>query len=512
MPNDFSNQNWRMRFLLSIFFLSSVFLLDGQSVFFKKPDSVCKICQRLGVESDAKTLTGLTDAVRFSRAENLPVTSVRIIELPFRNRFEIKTFNDNWSGGFTEIHDDLRSYGLDLSYVFPTKSLKAIKATARFSGLTYRTGAVNFRQRADELYLKLERPIYFFKKGYGNIRVNLGGYVVGKLTSDKIQNVWHETFGVRQLNLDYKIPTTAFAEIGLAINKSIYRKKLNEQLTFSMNIEATENLAFGYFNHFRVGLPWMLTSSKGDYFSIKTSANFYSFFTDEFLLQEILEAENGFQLGIEGGFGKLFYFYDLFLQKQFSSGGVGLRFPIFSVESTDFKKTDFTFEIGLLTDGNGYFSKFLFPQKKFLPGRFSFALHHSYGTYLKKRLLDYPNQNGHYRQIGVGGDLQFFKTKPGWQINPFVAAAAGIKNFSTYQGDEIAEKKTNNSFFAEADLGLKIKIPTRFLENHCQYGISLFYRTIYQPLSENSQVFERLKEFEKNPQMIGGSVFVGMSF
>lgn len=508
MPNDFLNQNWRMRFFFFIFFLCGVLSLDGQSLFFKKTKSV----QSLGFDSSTNTLTDLADADGLAGVGSLPVTDVWIVELPFKNRFEIKTFNDNWSGGFTEIHDDLRSYGLDLSYVFPTKELKSIKASTQFSGLTYRTGALNNQQRADELYLKVERPIYFFRKGYGNIRVNLGGYIVGKLTSDKIQNVWHETFGVAQLDLDYKIPTTVFPEIGFTINKSIYRKKLSDRLTFSMDIEVSENLAFGYFNHFQVNFPLALTSSKGDYFSLKTSANFYNIFTDEFLLQKVLDAENGFQLGIEGGFGNLFYFYDLFLQKQFSNGGVGLRFPLFSAEDEDFEKTNFTFEIGLLTDGNGYYSKFLIPQKKFLPQRFSFALHHSYGTFLKKRLTNYPIQNGHYRQLGVGGDLQFFKEKIGWQINPYISAAAGAKNFSTYRGEEEIMKENESVFFMQADLGLKIKIPIRFLENHCQYGLSFFYRTIYQPLSEDSLVFERLREFERNSQMIGGGVFIGMKF
>ena len=151
-----------MKIFVSIVFWTCLsFSTTGQDSFFSaefsKPDSVSQTCQRLS--STNKTLTGLKDTVR------LPVTDFRIIELPFKNRFEIKTFNDNWSGGFTEIHDDFRSYGLDLSYVFPAKGIKNIKVSTRFSGLTYRTGNTNIRQRTDELYLKFEKPIYFFKKG-----------------------------------------------------------------------------------------------------------------------------------------------------------------------------------------------------------------------------------------------------------------------------------------------------------------------------------------------------------
>ena len=384
-------------------------------------------------------------------------------------------FNDSWGGGFTQIKDDLRSFGFEADYQFYVSEAKVMQTRLRYSGLTNRYAIDS--SRLDELELLVRYPI-FMKKNMGLSKIIVsaegGGYLTGNLGGSDLQNSFHNSVDVAEVALAYPGNYQLYPMLGASLwyNRLVFREDIN------LIAQANYRIAPNYLQYYcgSIGLA-IKNYGAGDQFSLSVAYQHTAMFSDDTTRLAVANAETGFSINYDMRVGLFNYGIRVYPATKFAVGTIGISILSDNkkykyIETGD---PDMLVEFGALLDG-GLFIRFsTIPYadvniyKWLLLG---FETRYQYWTYGRAELGSDPNQLGHYQQATIGYSIQFFEIKPKMQLLPYVALGAGFRGEYLYKADNQADRKTVNSFLLQTEGGLRLKFPSFGFDKNCYYGLS----------------------------------------
>lgn len=420
--------------------------------------------------------------------------------------FNFWVSNDSWGGGFTHINDDYRSFGTGFSFGSPGK----FDLTCNFSGLTDkgRTEIKN-AERLDELFLTAHFLIKKKLLRYTNLYGIVGVYDINKLGGEALQNATHSEFGVAQVKLPYSNYRRTGYQAGIGINSN------NITLVSATSSSLCLQPAFeafsvpGYFRSLAAWVPFKLSSLRGDVISIAPGYQFSQPTSVNPLLGTIVNIESGPTLEYKLQAGIFFMNWKVFPKSNYSIGAYGIRFLI-NGNKVSYREADLLVEAGNLENGNGYYSKYLWNKTPVWNEHLHFVLYHQYGTYLRKRLSEYPKLYGHYFQSSLGAEVNAIGSSSKFPVIPYAGLHLGLKREAVYSGTDKIAQQLALAPIAFGEAGLKIKSPLRLFNATTQWGISLHYKYLYSFSRSNNALFWGTYHLPTNIGYFGGGLFVNL--
>ena len=419
--------------------------------------------------------------------------------------FQLTTFNDSWGGGTTHIYDDLRSYGftakLDLTNRFSFKII--------YSGLTNKSlRAPQNSGRIDELLVNtdvlIQKRIFNCIDLYGRV----GLYFVGNYGGDYLQETVHHYFNIQTDILSYKDGSGMSGQFGIkAVTRPLILKAF-ESASFIIQPEMETYIIPNYFFVLKPEIPVKISSPEGQYISLSIGYRYTYLYSSENVITNVVNSESGPVIDFKMMLGFFSINFITYTKSNFSIGTYGFNFLI-NRTTNKYQQTDVAAEFGFLSAGNGYYTKLLWNKTKLFPEHFMFLLYDQYSTYLQKRLKDYPESYGNYQQVGLGGEVNFFKTKQKFQLNPYVGFNAGIKRDMVYAGTIDRETSQLISPQITGEAGLKIQLPNSLIYKNTLWGIVLNYK-YSQLLTNEHKAFEQANQLKVSNSYLGIGVFVLM--
>lgn len=244
-----------------------------------------------------------------------------------QSSFSTLIYNDGMTLGLTENPDDLRSYGLKLSYTYQKRWFAFLEA----SGITSRKLSNNTGSRYDEIVFSVARAFDFhlLESPFPltlNVQGALGGVLAGRLNFGEIQNIVHDTLFIEEVSLAYESEFVYF-----------YPKfDLESYLEFSKNIGWFENSKFllrgefsgsyspNYESVIYSGLSIGQNSVSRSELTLGLGYT-WAWADDGWAThKQLKDIESGLTAYLRGHFGFLAFYYHWFLEGQQSFGGLGV--------------------------------------------------------------------------------------------------------------------------------------------------------------------------------------------
>lgn len=390
----------------------------------------------------------------------------------------ISSFNDSWGGGFTEIHDDMRSFGFDVDYQFKAGK-RVMETQLTYSAFTNRLAPDS--SRIDELKLNVRYPVWVYREKLF-VNVLAGAYAVGDLGGQAFQNFVHSTVEVGTIDLPYNTSNKMFGFFGGSVWWTEKLLTWNDDQFLNGEIQSAYEWAPNYSEHVMFAAGFSVSNAYSDKVSITVGANGQRMKLDDRARQNVTTIENNayvdfaLRLGV-GNFG-------MRVNPDFSYGYLGISLLNWK-DRKDLQTIDLTTEFGSLTDGNGFYLRFLWNKLTNNRENLQFDLHYQFWTLTTSKLATYPANHGHYQQFSLGANYYFIKPKPKFQILPYIDLRLGYKDERVYPGEQRQVSFEYNVWSVNTigEVGARIKLPARVIHNNCYYGLTLNYQyvaTLYQ--------------------------------
>jgi hypothetical protein len=391
--------------------------------------------------------------LQYSMAEDKPlVTSI-----------VLNTFNDNWSGGFTRIYDDYRSFGLNAGVTFKDR----YAVNCQYSGLTAKRTS---GYRKDELRLFADVPLYGHKDAAFMVTGKAGLYMYGDYGGKWIQETWHDLFGVRNDTMKYADENSISALFGLEVKSRPLT--LSSASDMMLTVQPTMEIVSvpGYFYTVTPDIPVHIKDHGREYISIGVGYRHVEVLSSDEILNRVMDAESGTYISFRMNMGVFFNDYTVFADRGFALGNYGVRWNL-GQDTGTFRTCDLAGEFAFLSNGNGYYQKLLWNPSGIFPKNLRFSLFNQHGTYLKKRLKQYPDDYGNYHMTAIGAEWSLFESKKKFQINPYAGLMAGIKQDRVYAGIKDRAPSTLLSPQVSGELGVRIQMPFHLFYKNTLCGI-----------------------------------------
>ncbi|NVK27065.1 MAG: hypothetical protein HWE14_03420 [Flavobacteriia bacterium] len=387
----------------------------------------------------------------------------------FRTSYELSSFNDGWGGGFSEIHDDGRSLGMRFSSQFNLAETFWLFDT-RFSGITRQRFAK--QRRSDELFMSIGVPVYSIDERL-QVHGIIGFYSFGNLGLSAVQNQIHERVGTRPVDLAYEVGNITTPVFGFQVRGTVPFQSSIQAINSGLQGSINCHFAPEYLQSFRAEAAYFIQSNSSDRLIFTVGFNYQTeskYFTQTY----VSRLERGPFYGVSTQVGGALYKFEVYPNQGFSLGSLGFALEPNHLGGT-FSDPDFTFELGMVSNQNGLYQRFLIPA--FKSKYFSFDLHHQFWSMTWKRLDGYPNSHGHDRQLSGGFQVSPFTVNNKFQVLPYISLRTGWRAEYRYSGMESSESEMYSALFGIAEGGLRVKLPAKLLSANCAYGFTCFYTT-----------------------------------
>lgn len=399
--------------------------------------------------------------------------------------FRLGLLNDSWGGGSTPVYDDLRTGGVQLSYLEENQ----FQIDARFSFLTNRfADDPNQRIGLDETRLAISVPIYRLTQAKGLLWFKFGFLTNGSRLGAKVQRFIHDKLNVVQADVMYSNGKKINFLLGYLFTKNIMTRNLSNGKKLDLNFENSLDYIHTYSSSIGFKFPFSLTANNNSRitFSLNYTINKSPLY-DHNLLVNLTTAESGFNYTL-GFFGrKLFYKFNIFPKEGFSSGSVGVRLS--NKKSINKSQYLLKVETSVLTSSYGYNVKYsFFPRIKF-NRKTSIIINHNFRTLLKGSIPSSPRINGHATQITLGTEVELlrYQHKPRW-INPYMNLSLGKSVIGIYSKVEDIQLAKSFHFTVNSDIGTVFSIPSGFKKKFSRLKFSIYQRFIYMaPLTPENE-------------------------
>lgn len=380
-----------------------------------------------------------------------------------QKKLTIASFNDNWGGGFGEIKDDYRSFGLHIADEFDWRKMTT-KISLNYSGFTDKFSPDS--TRLDELQLRANIPIFEVKKVL-TFQAVAGAFLTGNLGGEAIQNTVHGQVGSSDIKLNYP-DSLQFAPILGARLQAKFPIVATNNVAPMFRADAEYFWAYNYLSSARakVGVGFENDWADALYFQIGLN---YQYIENQPTRTAAAATERGIFLGIHTQLGLFNFGIISFLESNFSMGTIGITLPNTNGRKP-LKEIDLTAEFGAFTKNHGLYQRFLWNKLTRYQQHFLFDIHHQFWRISGSSNPNYPNQFGDFRQISFGGYYQPWTPKSVWQILPYVSLRLGIKTEKLYSGEAAYFNQRVTSLNAIGEVGMKLKLPANFIHKNCYYG------------------------------------------
>lgn len=406
----------------------------------------------------------------------LCLLSQKLDSIPMANKpkwdLEMGAINDSWGGGFSQINDDARSFGLYVN--FDKNQLWGVNTL--YSGITNKSFAdTTLSSRIDEWRIEGYYQLIREAAGWFNLR-GLGGIVIsGNLGGQKFQNSTTFLFGVDKVTLPYSNFEGVFTHVGFLANTAPLKIGGGTKLFYAIEPTLKTTYTLGYEYVLDARLPIGIYDYYHDRLAIELFYRHTESLTNDRALQNMAAKESGLGFGLNRNAGGFRVFWNTFLQSDYSLGGLALCFQG-KKDRKPFQKADVIMEFGLFSEGLGYYNKYHWNDTKLWNNHLKFSFLHSYGTYRSNYLKEYPDVTGHYSQTEVGGFVHIFEEKPKFQLNPKFGLNAGFKKESYYAGRDVTALPLKASgLVVHGEAGLTMSFPLIFLSQNALYGLNMTY-------------------------------------
>jgi hypothetical protein len=419
----------------------------------------------------------------------------------------ITGFDDSWGGGFTQIKDDLRSFGFQADYQQLLYGQRVAQFTASWSGLTHKFGSTS--ARLDEIQLDVRLPILSFTSDW-HLDGIVGGNSYGNFGGERFQNRAHEASGIPRLDLPYsntyqnfvKVGGQVWGDIGLAeyaksrslrfllIGRGVYG------FAGYMDLNVTGALAFRN--------PW------GDQVQFNLGYR-YREVDENPVLDAVFGAEQGFYASYSMRLGLLYYDMTVYPTGNFSIGHLGITLFNWNERPT-LERVDALAEFGSLFDANGFYLRYLWNNWTRLNEKFQFDIHYQFWTLSNDKLPAYPERYGHYQQFSLGGNYVFIKPRETFQVLPYLSLRFGYKNERTYAGEVPGPDYSVWSLNAIGEGGVRIKLPANIIHKNCYYGLTANYQYVATLYKSNDYQLVSAYPFAQSLGYFGLGGFVMIDF
>jgi hypothetical protein len=244
-----------------------------------------------------------------------------------QSSFSTLIYNDGMTLGVTENPDDLRSYGLKLSYTYQKRWFAFLEA----SGITSRKLSDSAGSRYDEIVFSAARAFDFhlletpFPLNF-NVQGALGGVLAGRLHFGDIQNFVHDTLFIEEVNLKYESEFVYFypkfdLESYLEFSKN---SGWFEQSRFLLRSELKASYSPNYESVIYSGLSIGQNSVSRSELTLGLGYT-WAWVEDGWAThKQLKDIESGLTAYLRGHFGFLAFYYHWFLDGQQSFGGLGV--------------------------------------------------------------------------------------------------------------------------------------------------------------------------------------------
>ncbi|MCF8233104.1 MAG: hypothetical protein K9J27_13080 [Bacteroidales bacterium] len=290
----------------------------------------------------------------------------------------ITSFNDNWGGGFTAIHDHMRSLGFQADYQFKIVN-QLTQARLTYSVMNNRLAGEN-ASRMDELELYFRHPVW---KPDTNLTVNAlaGGYIAGNLQGEQIQNLVHRIVGVSEVHLPYKTQDRVFGFLGTALWWIKPMLEVDKQTQLNFELQGEYQWAPGYLSAAMGHMGISLSNQYSDKITLALGYKQRDVLFDKPVLKAVGSHETGLSVMYAMRLGVANFGMNIFPGNDFSSGYMGLSLLNWK-DRKNLEQVNVITEFGSLTGANGFYNRYLWNVLTEID-RFQLDLHYQFWTLTK---------------------------------------------------------------------------------------------------------------------------------
>jgi len=373
----------------------------------------------------------------------------------------LSSFNDNWGGGTSPIHDDFRSFGFQADWQFLAYAEQTGQFRATWSGLT-NLGADDV-SRLDELELMLRLPVLYHDQKW-QLSGLAGTYIIGNLGGQSFQNTLHNWAGVPEVKAPYSSATGVHPFLGAQFQANYTTGKTPEGNSIFLAPQAMYVWAPGYLHQGNIGLGMGVRNPFGDQLQFTIGWAIPDVFYDPTRIA-VAEVESEFYVQVGMRLGLASVSFTEFVDANFSLGSLGISLPL-GMDRKPLKKVDMLAEFGALSADQGMYIRYLWNKKGLHASHFLWDLHYQFWS------VDASNRDGSfYNQITLGSTYQFILPTPNFQVLPYASLRLGL--YTGYDGTpEKYQPNPQRNLVMVAETGLRIKLPANVLHKNCYYGLT----------------------------------------
>lgn len=417
---------------------------------------------------------------------------------------QLTSFNDNWGGGLTEIHDDYRSFGAQISSQFKISEI-ALYSKLTLSGFT--TKLDSNKTRIDEAALIIGTPIWKYR-GY-QFELAGGLTTIGNYGGEGVQNLLHESIDILNVELPYSSTTKFYGTLGgrLRGESPLTPTSSDRYLTFATDLQYYHT--FNYLSDFDAKIGLALHGRYADHLMLVAGYS-YQNSTSNYTRDIAAIRETGVYFGYQVQLGLAYYGLRFYPETSFSLGNLGVNLQLNSNRQT-VEEIDLELELGTLMDSKGFYTRFLWSEP--IPKSSPFKLDFVYQFWsLSRAALGsiYPDNHGHYQQFSFGAQYSPIRMNKGWQILPYVGSRLGYRTEEVYSGFVQRESISVASMHAILEGGLRLKLPGNFISKNCYYGFTVNYSLAYPLLSFDTIPADMYFDFAQGYQIFGFGAFAAI--
>ena len=401
-------------------------------------------------------------------------------------KYEFSMLNDSWGGGIAKMSDDLRTFGFDFRYT--SKGL--ISVYTKYSSFTNRYHRDSLqRKRFDELVFKTRLPVLNLPSSNGSMGLILGVYANGNFGGEIIQNLEHDRFNISKVELPYYKGISFHHVVGMYFSNDILNQRITENRSLMVKMDFTAEYSYQYLFLTQISFPFIYKYEEDKYLLFKVGYNYVNNLSDNELRKDILEAESGLNFAIRIAFKNTYFYYEVFKDKPFSSGGFGMRFTP-GHKNKELVTSKDKLEISIVSKGYGYNLKYLKEIATLYNRKVSFIIILDFHSLLKLYLPSYPDVLGHGNQLTIGAELDLFEPLDLYGIvNPYMNLSFGVRIVSIYSGLVEIDRLDYFHFAMNNDVGVKIRLPLKIFTKKINLNFLAYRRLmLLSPIEDGELV------------------------
>lgn len=258
-------------------------------------------------------------------------------------------FNDSVTLGLSDNPDDLRSYGMQLSFHHES----GWELYSSIFGLTYRDRFDQTGGRYDEFIIQGGRLFHFhLGDGVPQMMFDLAPYVgltlFGKLGLDVVQNFVHESLDINPVHLDYESDDIQVAPHFGSRMAFVYKEPVPwfsvSDLVFRAEVEFSHALSYVSTVYTRVSVGQ--ETPKVSDFMAGLGYSWAHVYDDWFSHEVVTMSETGIIAFLRWHFGVLSFSYQWYLDRLQGYGGMG--FDISFGENIPWERNDIMLSMGAM--------------------------------------------------------------------------------------------------------------------------------------------------------------------